>query len=100
MRAAPISREIFSYSPCNQTLFYIVDDINDADNPTRIDVTITNDTLNDPDHEFVTVRFFSHQRCMMVEADYEAEFPPTDEDIAKLIAKWEGADPSDVIHVI
>ena len=79
---------------------YIVDDINDADNPTRIDVTITNDTLNDPDHELVTVQFFSPQRCRMVEADYEAEFPPTDEDIAKLIAKWEGADPSDVIHVI
>lgn len=66
----------------------------------RIDVTITNDTLNDPDHEFVTVRFFSPQRCRIVEADYDAEFPPTDEDIAKLVAKWEGADQSDVYRAL
>lgn len=66
----------------------------------RIEATITNDTLNDPDHEFVTVRFFSPQRCRIAEADYDAEFPPADEDIAKLVAKWEGADPSDVYRAL
>lgn len=77
---------------------YIIYNADDADNPTRIDVTITNDTLDDPDHEFITVRFFSPRRCKVAEDAYEAEFPPTEEDIAKLIAKWEHVDPSYVVR--
>lgn len=75
---------------------YIIDE--DVDNPKRIDVTITNDTLDDPDHEFITVRFFSYRVCRVAECAYRAEFPPTEEDIAKLIAKWEHVDPSYVVR--
>lgn len=42
------------------------------DDDRRIDATVANDTLNDPDHELVTVRFLSPRWCKIMEKTSKA----------------------------
>lgn len=60
---------------------------------TEIEVEVTNDTINDPDHEYITIGYFSPRRCRSIERDYYAEDVPDaqyiEACIKSLIAKSE-----------
>ena len=57
-----------------------------------VTVTVTNDTvrLNWEEEEYHEVSFWSDRRCKFVKNVYDE--PPTDEEIAELVRKVEGAE--------
>lgn len=61
-----------------------------AETESTIEVTITNDFINQGDDEDILVSFFSSSKCKAIEWIF-SEYP-TDDDLEQLIKKYEHCD--------